>query len=335
MTPEQHQRMRAIFEEACQLDEHGRVAFLDQACADDPEIRSEVDRLLAADAYTDTGFGQSLFDIAHRRIAAAFLPEQIGPYRIIARLGAGGMGTVFEAEQSSPRRTVALKVITPGYEAESVTGRFQREAELLGRLEHHGIARIYEAGIVEPAGGGEPRPYFAMELVRGDPLTTFAERQRLAARARLSLIREVCLAVQHAHDRGVVHRDLKPSNILVTENGEPKILDFGIACSVDAGVADVTVHTRTGQIVGTVAYMSPEQAAGSSEQVDHRSDVYALGVIAYELLTGSLPIDLRDVMLHEAVRRIREEDPPSLVSTNRTLGRDVDTIVRKARSEGT
>ncbi len=182
----------------------------------------------------------------------------------------------------------------------------------------------------EAEGGGARRPYFAMELVRGESLTDYADQHKLGTRERLALIRDICLAVQHAHDRGIIHRDLKPSNILVTSDGEPKILDFGVACSMDAGLADVTIHTRTGQIVGTVAYMSPEQAAGVSGQVDHRADVYALGVLMYELLTGQPPFDFRHAMLHEAIRRICEDDPPSLATTNRTFAGDVDTIVRKA-----
>ena len=330
MNPEQYQRVRAIFDAACQLDVDQRTRYLDEACYDAPEIRDEVESLLAVDADTVAGFGTPSPDKVAWPIEPAAIPDRIGPYRIIARIGAGGMGTVYEAEQSSPRRTVALKVITPGYEADAVSRRFQREAELLGRLQHNGIAQIYEAGFFESAGGGSPRPYFAMELVRGEPLTAYAARQQLGTRDRLALLRMVSTAVQHAHDRGIVHRDLKPSNILVTEDGEPKILDFGIARPLDAGVADATLHTRTGQIVGTVAYMSPEQASGIPDRVDHRADVYALGVIAYELLTGKPPFDLGNTMLHEAVRRIREEEPPSLASTNRTLAGDVDTIVRKA-----
>ena len=197
------------------------------------------------------------------------------------------MGTVYEAEQDRPRRKVALKVIRPGLASPQLLRRFELEAQVLGRLQHPGIAHIYEAGMAD-AGYG-PQPFFAMELVPGRPLTEFAEAEQLGTRERLKLMARVCDAVQHAHQKGVIHRDLKPGNILVDGQGQPKILDFGVARATDADLAVTTLQTDIGQLVGTIPYMSPEQIEADPSQLDTRSDVYALGVITYELLAGRLP----------------------------------------------
>ncbi|TAH38037.1 MAG: tetratricopeptide repeat protein [Planctomycetota bacterium] len=256
------------------------------------------------------------------------LPERFGEYRVVALLGEGGMGTVYEAEQQHPKRRVALKVIRPGLASAEVLRRFEHEAAVLARLQHPGIAQIHEAGTFT-ATGGVKQPYFAMELVRGLPLTEYASARGLDTRQRLELVVRICEAVEHAHQRGIVHRDLKPANILVDESGQPKILDFGLARLTDSDV-QMTMHTDLGQLVGTLPYMSPEQAAGEPDEMDTRSDVYALGVIAYELLSGRLPHDLHRRLLHEAVRVIREEMPSRLSSIDRSLRGDVETIVGKA-----
>lgn len=252
---------------------------------------------------------------------------RIGTYTVLDVIGHGGMGQVYRAQQDSPPRVVALKLIRPGMTSDSLLRRFEHEAEILGRLQHAGIAQIYEAGTAN-AGAG-PQPYFAMELVEGTSLTRYAEAHKLSIRARLALFALICDAVHHAHQKGVIHRDLKPGNILVTADGQPKILDFGVARVTDRDLQTTTVHTDVGQILGTIPYMSPEQVVGDAAALDIRSDVYALGVILHELLTGVLPYDLGGKLIHEAAQIIREVTPTPLSSRNRVLRGDVETIVTK------
>ncbi len=257
---------------------------------------------------------------------------QFGRYTIVRLLGQGGMGAVYEAQQESPRRSVALKVIRGGWLSAQMLRRFEHESQVLGRLQHPGIAQVYEAGSVRDEGGrsGGVTPFFAMELIKGVPLTEYAAAKNLGTRERLELVARICDAVYHAHQKGVIHRDLKPGNILVDESGQPKILDFGVARATDSDIQQTTMQTDIGQLIGTVPYMSPEQVGGNPDELDTRSDVYALGVIAYELLAGRLPYDLQKKMIHEAVRVIREEDPTRLSAINRTLRGDIETIVAKA-----
>jgi tetratricopeptide (TPR) repeat protein len=256
-------------------------------------------------------------------------PERIGRYRLVRVLGQGGMGTVYEAVQDHPKRTVALKVVRGGLGSPKLQRRFELEAELLGRLQHPGIAQVYDAGTAD-VGGGDVQPYFAMELIRGTTLLEYAEAKNLSPRERLALVARICDAVQHAHERGIIHRDLKPSNILVDETGQPKILDFGVARATDADVRLTTVESQFGELIGTLAYMSPEQVQSEPGEIDGRSDVYALGVVTYELLTGRLPYVLRDRMLLEALRIIREDNPTPISTVNRVFRGDVETIVGKA-----
>jgi serine/threonine protein kinase len=263
----------------------------------------------------------------HSSHAASLLPETIGPYRILSLLGEGGMGTVFKAEQQNPHRLVALKVIKAGIVTTDLFRRFQQEAEALGRLQHPGIAQVYEAGTADSGFG--PQPYFAMEFIEGQPLVAYASEQHLNVRARLELMAKVCDAVNHAHQRGIIHRDLKPGNILVDADGQPKVLDFGVA-RVTNSDADATRQTDIGQLVGTIAYMSPEQALANPEELDIRSDVYTLGVILYQLLADKLPYSMVRVAIHEMIRVIREEDPAPLSSIHRSYRGDIETIVAKA-----
>ena len=255
------------------------------------------------------------------------LPACIGGYRILALLGQGGMGTVYQAEQQHPHRMVALKVIRPGAASDQLLRRFEREAQALGRLQHPGIAQIYEAGTADSGLG--PQPYFAMEFIQGRPLLEYADAQRLKTRERLALMAQVCEGVDHAHQRGIIHRDLKPGNILVDQHGQPKILDFGVARVTDSD-AQVTRQTELGQLVGTLAYMSPEQVLADPLALDARSDVYALGVVLYELLASRLPYTTQGKAIHEWVQAIREEEPARLSSIHRSYRGDIDTIVAKA-----
>jgi WD40 repeat protein/predicted Ser/Thr protein kinase len=253
------------------------------------------------------------------------VPPRIGHYRVVRLLGEGGMGAVYEAEQENPRRCVALKVIRPGLVSPALLKRFTHEAQILGRLHHPGIAQIYEAGVAE-----DGQPFFALELIRGEALDANVRRHALDPAARLGLLARVCDAVQHAHEHGVIHRDLKPGNILVEESGQPKVLDFGVARATDADLLTSTGHTRTGQLVGTLSYMSPEQVAADPGAVDQRSDVYALGVILFELLAGRLPYLLEHLPLPEAARVIQEQEPSRLGSLDTRFRGDVETIVAKA-----
>ena len=259
---------------------------------------------------------------------SAGLPDQIGHYRIIRRIGQGAMGSVFEAEQEKPKRTVALKVINAGVASAQMLRRFELEAQVLGRLQHPGIAQIYEADTFDAGQGAQP--FFAMELIHGRSLTEYATATNLGTRQRLELMTKICDAVHHAHQRGVIHRDLKPGNILVDESGQPKILDFGVARATDSDIQTTSLRTDIGQLIGTIPYMSPEQAAGDPNELDTRSDVYALGVVCYELLADRLPYDLTDKMIPEAVRVIRDEDPTPLSSVNKVFRGDVETIIAKA-----
>jgi tetratricopeptide (TPR) repeat protein len=255
-------------------------------------------------------------------------PAAIGPYRIVRLIAEGGMGAVYEAVQENPRRVVALKVLRPGLASKEYLRRFAHEAQILGRLQHPGIAQIHEAGSAVTDVGEQP--YFAMELVDGQPLTQFATARELDVRQRVELMVKICEAVHHAHQKGVIHRDLKPANILVEPSGQPKVLDFGVARLTDADVQHVTRQTNVGQIVGTLPYMSPEQVAADTLELDVRSDVYALGVVLYELLAGRLPYDLSRLPLLEAARVIREVEPTTLGTKSRLLRGDLATITAKA-----
>lgn len=336
---ERHNRAIELFQEACELAGSERDAFLARACGDDADLRSEVESLLQYDSNVsdaveaaEAGEGlRALSVIAFGDTESA--PSRIGTFRIMRKIGQGGMGIVYEAQQEHPQRTVALKVLHAGVGTEGMIRRFRREVDLLGRLQHPAIAQVYEAGVgtVEADDGSRgTKPFFAMELVDGQPLDRYAHSANLDDRARLSLFAAVCDGVQHAHDRGVLHRDLKPANILVTRAGQPKILDFGVSRATDADINTVTLQTDAGQLVGTIPYMSPEQVMGDAEALDGRSDVYALGVILFELLAHRLPHELKSCPIPEAVRIIRDEEPTLLGSIDRRLRGDLETIVAKS-----
>jgi tetratricopeptide (TPR) repeat protein len=342
MEAERWREINRLYHQALELQESARVAFLKRVCAGDKSLEQEVLSLLEYAEGTGSFLEEPALEVAAKALAmsavaggtgstraddARPVPAAIGRYRILGLLGEGGMGTVYEAEQEQPRRLVALKIIKPGLAVGERLWRFEHEAQALGRLQHPGIAQIYEASTADTGFG--PQPYFAMELIRGLSLQQYAQANSLSTRQRLSLMVKICDAVNHAHLRGLIHRDLKPGNILVDETGQPKVLDFGVA-RVTASDQQATRQTDMGQLVGTLAYMSPEQVLADPLELDTRSDVYSLGVILYELLSGRLPYNVSDRPLHVALRTIREDDPASLRSINRHYRGDVETIAGKA-----
>ena len=321
-------RLERLFEEATALPPAERARFLDEACAGDADLRGELDRMLAVDERApefleypsgDTASATAAGDAAPR----AGLPDRIGPYAIVRAVAAGGMGVVYEARQERPARRVALKVLRPGMLGDQATRRFRYEAEVLGRLQDPRIAQVYEAGVHADDAG--ETPYIAMEFVDGVDVLQHARDARLDRRERLRLFLEVCGAVQHGHQHGVIHRDIKPSNVLVDSEGRVKLIDFGVARSVDPeGEADLT---RAGELVGTLAYMAPEQLSGDPAQVDTRTDVHALGLLLYELVCERGPFELGGMSMTEVARVLRETEPLDPRAIEPDLPQDVAWVL--------
>jgi tetratricopeptide (TPR) repeat protein len=311
---DQHQAERSIFLVAVEIDSPAeRAAFLDRACAGNQALRAEVEALLQAHDKP-----QRLLDAPVVGAPTTDEPSSerpgtvIGPYKLVQELGEGGMGTVYMAQRAEPvKRLVALKVIKAGMDSRQVIARFEAERQALALMDHPNIARVFDAGTTDTG-----RPYFVMELVKGVPLTKYCDEHRLTPKQRLELFIPVCQAIQHAHQKGVIHRDIKPSNVLVAlYDGKPvpKVIDFGVAKATGQPLTERTLITGFGAVVGTLEYMSPEQAELNQLDIDTRSDIYSLGVLLYELLTGSTPLDkkrLKEAAMLEVLRIIREEEPP-------------------------
>jgi serine/threonine protein kinase len=331
--------VKAIFCEVLELtSDRDRSAYLNQACGEDAVLRSRVEALLKAYGESSS-FLEAPVGIPTVTVDPSPLTESpgtvIGPYKLLESIGEGGMGLVYMAEQQRPvRRKVALKIIKPGMDTRQVIARFEAERQTLALMDHPNIARVFDAGATESG-----RPYFVMELVRGIPITDYCDRDRLAIEDRLELFIRVCQAVQHAHQKGIIHRDLKPTNVLVTlidGTAVPKVIDFGVAKAMGQSLTEKTVFTGFAQLIGTPLYMSPEQAEFSGADVDTRSDIYALGVLLYELLTGSTPFDqdtLRTVAYDEVRRIIREVEPPKPSTRISTLEATAATVSANRKSD--
>ena len=316
-----------IFAEALGRPAPARAALLELLCAGDAAQRGRIEALLAAHE-KDPGFmhGSPARGLGPAGADPVAPPEEkpgdnIGRYRLLQKIGEGGFGIVFMAEQEQPlRRRVALKVIKLGMDTREVVARFEAERQALALMEHPNIARVFDGGATDSG-----RPYFVMELVKGVPITTYCDHKKLSTRARVELFAQVCHAIQHAHQKGIIHRDLKPSNILVTEQDDrpvPKVIDFGVARATQARLTEKTLFTQFHQLIGTPAYMSPEQAGMGSLDVDTRSDIYSLGALLYVLLTGRTPFDVKPLVekgYDAMLRTIREVEPPKPSTRLRTL----------------
>jgi serine/threonine protein kinase/Flp pilus assembly protein TadD len=326
----------SIFAQALQAKSAAeRDAYLDRACGANPRLRADVEALLHANEKSG-----DLLDLPDKPANVGEPVGErpgtvIGPYKLMEQIGEGGMGLVFVAEQHQPvRRKVALKVVKPGMDTRQVIARFEAERQALALMDHPNIARVFDAGATESG-----RPYFVMELVRGVGIAQFCDENRLTPRERLELFVHVCQAVQHAHQKGIIHRDLKSTNILVTlHDGTPvvKVIDFGVAKAIGQQLTEKTIYTRFAQMIGTPMYMSPEQAEMSGLDIDTRSDIYALGVLLYELLTGTTPFDkerLKTAAFDEVRRIIREEEPPRPSTRFSNPGQATVTVSANRRSD--
>lgn len=329
--PDRNQTVQDLFQRALDLAADERPGFLDENCSD-AEMRGEIESLLAA------------FDDANEFLAEPPISapgeqagDEIGRYRLLEQIGEGGFGVVWMAEQQEPvRRRVAIKIIKLGMDTRQVVARFEAERQALALMDHPNIAKVFDGGATDAG-----RPYFVMELVRGVSVTEYCDKANLDTKGRLDLFQRICLAVQHAHQKGIIHRDLKPSNVLVTlHDGEPvpKVIDFGVAKATSQELTQRTLFTQFRQMIGTPEYMAPEQAEMSGLDIDTRADVYSLGVILYELLTGTKPLDAKELLqdgYEEMMRHVREVDPPKPSTRISTLGDQLSVVAQSRQIDPT
>jgi serine/threonine protein kinase len=305
-----------------------RDAVVRERCGGDVRLRAEVEALLEMLHAPEDGFldPTTIPTLDMNAVDGPLKPgTPLGPFLVLHAIGSGGMGVVYAAQQDRPRRTVAIKVLRRGFRHPEIVKRFEREAEVLGRLQHQGIAQVFA---FHP-GDRQAPAHLVMELISGPPITEYVRARGLSVADRVAMLARVCEAIHHAHERGVIHRDLKPANVLVSDDGWPKILDFGIARATGLDVQS-GVHTSHGQIIGTLAFMSPEQLRGNVGEVDRRSDVYAIGVLLFRLITGRLPFDIGGLPLVEAVQRILRSDTPRLHSAGGTFDQSLEEIAARA-----
>ncbi|HLP77161.1 MAG TPA: serine/threonine-protein kinase, partial [Candidatus Paceibacterota bacterium] len=329
------EQLQEIFSRArqCQSPTE-REEYLAGACKDDPGLRQQVESLLLA--YEQAGdFLGGTVKLPQSDVEIERAGVMIGRYKLLQKIGEGGFGVVYMAEQVEPmQRKVALKIIKAGMDTREVVARFEAERQALALMDHPNIAKVLDAGTTQAG-----RPYFVMELVNGIPITDYCDRENFPTTQRLRLFMKVCHAVQHAHQKGIIHRDLKPNNVLVTlHDGEPvpKVIDFGVAKALGQKLTEKTFFTAFHHMIGTPTYMSPEQAELSGLDIDTRSDIYSLGVLLYELLTGVTPLDadmLRRAALDEVRRMIRETEPPKPSTRLQTLGEKLPEVARRRRTE--
>ncbi len=339
MTAERWACIEELFHRAIECAPGESAQLLDEAGKADPDLRREVEALLSSYGSAGDHLEAAVREEREQAFTTSTLDSSeadsgaiIGPYRLIERIGEGGMGEVWLAEQKQPvRRRVALKLIKPGMDTREVVKRFESERQALALMDHPNIAKVFDAGSTS-----QGHPYFVMEYVAGVPITEYCDKHKLTTRERLELFIHICEGVQHAHQKAILHRDLKPSNILVSEvDGQPRprIIDFGVAKAISQPLTAETMYTRAGAIVGTPGYMSPEQADSGGQDIDTRTDVYSLGVVLYELLVSALPLDFQKLPFDEILRKLREEDAPKPSTKVRSLGPMSTTTAQNRRTD--